>query len=131
MALNNSISIGGAVYSVSTPGVSNIADPEESARVARAMNEYSAKFCAKTPGARAFFATVPSPEYTELALREIRHAFDALHAAGVTLFTCYGTGNGYLGHEQYVPVWEELNARKAVVFVHPCDNKNSQPFNES
>lgn len=63
-------------------------------------------------------------------IREIRYGFDALHADRVTLFTRYGSGDGYLGHPDYVPVWEELNARKAVVFVHPINNKNEVLFNE-
>lgn len=110
------------IFSVSTPGVSNIADPDEAAKLARLFNEFCANFKAKDPASCGFFATVPSLVHTKQAIAEIEYAFDQLGADGVTLFTSYGPLNGYLGHEDFVPVWKELNARKAVVFVHPCNN---------
>lgn len=129
-AFNESISVRTSIFSVSAPGVTYISDPEDSAAVARSMNKYCAALRDRDPLSYGFFATVPSLEYTDLVLSEIRFAFDTLHADGVTLFTRYGTGDGYLGHSEYVPVWEELNARKAVVFVHPINNKNGVLFNE-
>jgi predicted TIM-barrel fold metal-dependent hydrolase len=129
-AFSESIGVRTSIFSVSTPGVTFISDPEESASTARAMNEYSAALRDKDPHSYGFFATVPSLEYPDLVIRELRYAFDTLHADGVTLFTRYGTGDGYLGHPDYVPVWEELNARKAVVFVHPINNKNAVLFND-
>lgn len=129
-AFNESVNIRTAIYSVTTPGVTFISDPEESAAAARSMNEYSAALRDKDPKSYGFFATVPSLEHTELVLREIRYAFDTLHADGVTLFTSYAIPNGYLGHPSYVPVWEELNARKAVVFVHPINHLGQTMFNE-
>jgi len=94
------------------------------------MNEFCAALRDKDPHSYGFFATVPSLEYPDNVIRELRYAFDTLHADGVTLFTRYGIGDGYLGHPEYLPVWEELNARKAVVFVHPINNKNGILFNE-
>ncbi len=127
---SNSINVQTSIFSVSTPGVTFISDPEESAAVARSMNEYCASLRDKDPHSYGFFATVPSLEHTDLVIRELRYAFDTLHADGVTLFTRYGNGDGYLGHPEYVPVWKELNARSAVVFVHPLNNKNGVLFNE-
>ncbi|KAI1287726.1 amidohydrolase family protein [Xylaria venustula] len=122
-AFSESIGVKTRILSVSAPGLSFVSDPEESASVARSMNKYSASIRDSDPTAYGFFATVPSLEHTELVLRELRYAFDELHADGVTLFTSYATSDGYLGHPDYVPIWEELNARKAVVFVHPINNK--------
>jgi predicted TIM-barrel fold metal-dependent hydrolase len=129
-AFSDSIGVRTRILSVSTPGVTFISDPEESAAVARAMNEYCASLRDGDPVSYGFFATVPSLEHTDLVLRELRYAFDTLHADGVTLFTSYATPEGYLGHPEYLPVWEELNARKAVVFVHPINNKVAVYFDE-
>jgi predicted TIM-barrel fold metal-dependent hydrolase len=128
-AFNKTYNIGSAIYSASTPGVTHIADPEESAAVARQMNEYSAKLRDENP-MNGFFATVPSLQNTGLVLQELRYAFDTLKADGVTLFTSYATPEGYLGHPEYIPIWEELNRRKAVVFVHPINNVSAVYFDK-
>lgn len=63
-AFNKTYNIGSAIYSATTPGVTHIADPEESARVARQMNEYNAQFRNENP-MNGFFATVPSLQHTQ------------------------------------------------------------------
>lgn len=116
------IGIKARIFSVSTPGVSHIQDPVEASKIARSMNKLSSSIKAKSPASCGYFATIPSPLHTEHALKELRFAFDHLSADGVTLFTSYGPRDNYLGHEDFIPIWQELNVRKAVVFVHPCDN---------
>jgi predicted TIM-barrel fold metal-dependent hydrolase len=53
----------------------------------------------------------------DLTLKEIGHAFDTVKADGINLQTNYG--DKWLGNPVYKPVFEELNRRKAVVYVHP------------
>lgn len=120
-AFSKDIGVGMRIFSVATPGVTHILDPEESAATARSMNEYCAALRDAHPDSCGFFATVPSLQRTELALAEVLFALDHLHADGVTLFTSYGL-NQYLGHDKFIPIWKELDERKAVVFVHPIDN---------
>jgi predicted TIM-barrel fold metal-dependent hydrolase len=54
---------------------------------------------------------------TDATLKEIEYAFDTLKADGINLQSNYG--DKWLGNPIYKPVLEELNRRKAVVYVHP------------
>lgn len=111
--------IGTVIFSVSTPGV-DVMSPEQTVSVARQCNEYGAQLRDLDPARFGFFAMVPDPlQHMQAALDEIAYSFDHLRADGVCLLTRYGTGNAYLGHEDYRPLWDALNARPAVVFVHP------------
>jgi 6-methylsalicylate decarboxylase len=53
----------------------------------------------------------------DATLKEIEHAFDTINAEGINLQTNYG--DKWLGDPTYKPILEELNRRKAVVYVHP------------
>jgi predicted TIM-barrel fold metal-dependent hydrolase len=104
-----------AILSVSTPGV-HLGDDTEARHWAREVNEYAAAIAHSQPDRFGFFATLCLPD-VEGSLRELSHAFDELHADGVVLLAnCRGI---YLGDERFDPVFDELNRRKAVVFVHP------------
>lgn len=88
-------------------------------KLTRDVNEYSAAVRDANPSTFGFFAALPSLLNIKAALAEIAYTLDVLKADGVTFFTRYGDGNYYLGHDEFKPIWEEVNKRKAVVFIHP------------
>lgn len=106
-----------AVLSIaSTPGVWFDGGPEAASRMARSCNEYGADMMREYPGRFGLFATLSMLDI-DATLREIEYALDVLKADGIGLQTNYG--DKWLGHPVYKPVLEELNRRKAVVYVHP------------
>ena len=104
-----------AVLSLSQPGVW-FGDVDSARSTARRSNDFAADLALRHPGRFGMFAALPLPD-AEGSLREAEYALDQLQAEGIGLLTNYD--DKWLGDPRYWPVYEELDRRKAVVFVHP------------
>ena len=109
--------IGSAILSLSAPATEFVKDKKGAASLAREVNDYAASIRDQHPHRIGFFATLPSLDDTSACLEEIEYTFNVLKADGVTLLTSYG--KSYLGTPGFRPIWDDLDSRNAVVFVHP------------
>lgn len=101
--------------------------PRESdaATLARAANESYAELVARWPGRFRAFAALPLP-HVDAALRELAHAFDELGMAGAAVTT---TVRGRtLADPLFHPLYEELDRRGAVLYVHPAGEGAASPL---
>jgi len=109
------LGIATGVLSISSPGV-HYGDDAAARRLARRVNEAGADSVARFPARFGLFAELPMPD-VEGSLEEISYALDVLHADGIALKT--NAGGTYLGDSKFDRVFDELNRRRVVVFIHP------------
>ncbi len=115
LAMMDRQGIATAITSISAPGV-YFGDRSFARELARRCNEISARLVSNHPRRFGAFAVVPLPD-VEAALREVEYALDVLRLDGLVLLA--SIGDQYLGDPEFDPFFEELNRRKAVVFIHP------------
>ncbi len=122
--------IGAAITSL-TPRVL-MANSHRLREVARTCNEFQARMLGDHPARFGAFALLPLPD-VDGALEELAYALDVLRLDGVGLFSSYE--GKYLGDPSFDPIFDELQRRESVVFIHPthCEapaeaNLGAPPF---
>ncbi|KAH2825275.1 hypothetical protein KXV85_011130, partial [Aspergillus fumigatus] len=110
-----------AITSISTPGV-HMGDDAKARDLARRVNEISAGLIQERPDRFGGFAALPLPD-VDGALKELEYGLDVLQLDGVVLFS--NARGIYLGDARFRPLFDELERRKAVVFVHPTASPDS------
>src|SRR5258706_133988 len=93
---------------------------KERTEIARRVNNYGASLAQQRPDRFGYFTTLPLPD-VDSARKEIDRAYSQLKVDGVILHSNYD--GIYLADPAFEPVWEELNRRSAVVFLHPTTPK--------
>jgi aminocarboxymuconate-semialdehyde decarboxylase len=83
---------------------------------ARTANDAYAEMVRLNPARFKAFAALPLP-HVEASLRELERAFDQLGMIGAGIATMMGGKT--LADPSFDPVYEELNRRAGVLFVHP------------
>lgn len=114
--------IAAAVLSLSVPGT-HLGDDAKARVLARRCNEEAAESIQRYPSRLGAFATLPLPD-VQGACAEASHSLDVLKLDGIGLLASY---HGiYLGDPCFDPVLEVLDARSAVVLIHPNNHPSTQ-----
>ena len=92
-------------------------DKEKAVHAARFVNDQYAKISKEHPKRFRFFVAVPLPD-VDAAIEEIRRGLDELGALGVSFNTT--VMDKPLTSPEFQPVFEELDRRGAVVYIHPA-----------
>jgi 6-methylsalicylate decarboxylase len=90
-------------------------DPQSADKTVRASVDFAKKMQSDHPGRFGLFAPLSMIDI-DSSLKQIEYAFDQAHADGIGIqSSCRSV---YPGDPVNAPLWEELNKRKAVVFLH-------------
>ena len=115
LAMMDQNGIATSMLSISSPGL-HLFERSKAIRVARAANQAGAELVRARPDKFGLFAALPLPD-VDAAIAEVAHAYDTLHVDGVTLET--NINGHYLGDPRFLPLFDALEQRCAVVFLHP------------
>ncbi len=111
----NTLGVQTALLSISSPGV-YFGDEAAARALSRRINDEGARLKRENPGRFGFFAITPLPDVGG-AIAEATRALDELGADGVAVESNHH--GVYLGDAHLEPLYQALNARKAVLFIHP------------
>jgi 6-methylsalicylate decarboxylase len=100
-------------------------DEQKAAEAARFVNDQYAGLVQSRPDRFAAFAALPMPHVQE-SIGEMRRALDELGLAGIAMNT--SVAGHALVEPGYEPVFAELNARSAVLYLHPAGNSACSPL---
>jgi 6-methylsalicylate decarboxylase len=112
------LNVATTILSVSTPGTAFLPSVTDATSLARDVNDYLAELVGAQPDRFGFFAVVPMP-HLSASIDEVARSLDELNADGVVLLA--NSAGSYLGQEGQDDLFAALDARSAVVFIHPAD----------
>jgi predicted TIM-barrel fold metal-dependent hydrolase len=109
--------IGVAILSMTQNGELLYNGTEKGRAAVRAGNEYGAGLMQQYPKRFGLMGSIPMPDI-EGSLREVEYAYDTLKVDAIGIYTNDNHGR-WPGDPYFEPLWQELNRRNAIVYMHP------------
>ncbi len=92
---------------------------------ARIGNDIYAALVQRYPEQFKSFVSLPLP-HIDASLKELERGMDELGMIGVNLHI--SALDRSVAEDEFLPIYEELNRRKATIFYHPCANSICSPM---
>ena len=92
---------------------------------ARIGNDIYAELVQRYPEQFKSFVSLPLP-HIDASLKELERGMDQLGMIGVNLHI--SALDRSVAEDDFLPIYEELNRRKATIFYHPCANSICSPM---
>lgn len=109
-----------SILSISSPGTHLVYGNDTLARdLARNVNVFASDLKKRHPHRFGYFASLPIPD-VDGSLQEISRAVEEGCDGFALLTNAHGT---YLGDKAFDPIFDELNRRRALIFIHPTTPK--------
>lgn len=125
LSFMDDVGIDVAVASISAPGV-HLGDDAAALDLARRCNDFLAEMVRTRPERFGGFAILPLPD-VDASLGELARALDELRLDGIVLLT--NALGHYLGESMYRPLFDELQRRGTLVFIHPTTSPDASAHN--
>jgi predicted TIM-barrel fold metal-dependent hydrolase len=90
---------------------------EKGRAAVRAGNEFGATLMQQHPTRFGLMGGIPLPDL-DGSLREVEYAYDTLKVDAIGIYTNDNHGR-WPGDPHFEPLWQELNRRNAIVYMHP------------
>ena len=100
-------------------------DEAGAVEAARLGNDRYAQLVNRHPGKFKAFVSLPLP-HVAASLRELARGLDELGMAGVNLHI--SALDRSVAEDEFLPIYEALDRRRALVFYHPCGNGIRSPM---
>lgn len=102
---------------------------EKGRKAVRIGNDYGAKVMADHPKKFGLMTGVPLPDIDGVMM-EIEYGLDTLKADGIGIYTNDNQGK-WPGDPYFDPMWQELNRRGTIVYMHPLAPPCCTKLNDS
>lgn len=100
-------------------------DEAAAADAAVLCNDLTAKAVTRHPDRFKAFVSLPLP-HINASLKELERGLDRLGMIGVNMHI--SALDRSVAEDEFLPIYEELNRRRSVIFYHPCGNGICSPM---
>ncbi|WP_182358681.1 amidohydrolase family protein [Tomitella gaofuii] len=101
-----------------TPQLPLVADPAHAVEASRMVNDIYRQLIDDHPGRFIAYGAIPFT-HPDAALEQIAYCLDELGFVGIAINTILDNPDSAITDERFAPVFEELDRRGSIVYIHP------------